>query len=303
MQSTALRYFISVARTGSFTKAAAQTHVAVSAISRQMTLLEQELETKLFTRLPRGVELTPEGEVFFAYAQRAALDACFVRQEMKSLRKTASFEIRLGASEGLAQNILPVAMASFSQIYPEVLFTLQTVSPPKIAKKIKEGSIDIGLNYTIEKTLGVSIKKTWRAPVYVFMAKNHPLSEHTTLDLDSLLSYPLALTEEDSTAHSLLKRSHALSGQTRPLRIALRSNFSQALIKYVAKTQALGLSGFLSLSWRLDQDELLLKPLTIPDFEYRMLHLQCMQGRTLPEPMQRFIEVLVHVIDQELLLG
>lgn len=300
MHGIALKYFIAVAQTGSFTKAAEKTHVAVSAISRQIALLEQETGVSLFRRLPRGVELTEEGEIFLTYAQRVALDTHSVLQEMQSLQKKASFEIRLGASEGLAHHTMPLCIAKFAKLYPDVQFSLQTLSPSVAIKKIKDGSIDLSLNYTIDRSKGTAIKKTWRAPVYVLMAKDHPLSKVAAIRLEDIMTYPLALTEEDSTAHSLLKRSHALSGLNKPLHVALRSNYSQALIKYVANTHALTLSGFLSISWRLMQDELTLKPLAISDFDSRVLHLQCMLGRLLPDPIQHFVDMLIETVDQQL---
>ena len=72
MQHIALRYFLEVARTGSITEASAQLNVSGSAISRQISRLETELAVELFERRPRGMVLSPAGELLVKHIRRIA---------------------------------------------------------------------------------------------------------------------------------------------------------------------------------------------------------------------------------------
>src|SRR5581483_8093928 len=69
-----LRYFVAVAEERHITRAAVRLGMAQPPLSQQMRILEAELETRLFDRLPKGVALTPAGEVLLAEA-RALLEA------------------------------------------------------------------------------------------------------------------------------------------------------------------------------------------------------------------------------------
>ena len=74
MELLDLRYFVSIAETGSFTKSALQNNIAQSALSRRVRDIETELGVQLFYRNGRGVLLTEVGETFLARA-RGILEA------------------------------------------------------------------------------------------------------------------------------------------------------------------------------------------------------------------------------------
>ena len=63
-----MRYFIAVAQNLSFSKAAQQHYVSQTAVSQQIKLLEEELETELFQRTRHSVALTSAGQVFYEFA-------------------------------------------------------------------------------------------------------------------------------------------------------------------------------------------------------------------------------------------
>src|SRR5690606_36526447 len=92
------RYFIAAATSGQFSTAAIAEHVSQSAITSAVQSLETQLKARLFDRLPHGVALTPEGQVFFHHA-RHVMDA--VNDAMRHaslLPQTAQGTIRLAAT-------------------------------------------------------------------------------------------------------------------------------------------------------------------------------------------------------------
>ena len=74
MQHLALKYFQEVARTGSITEASLRLNVSGSAISRQITKLEQDLNVALFERRPRGMVLSQAGELLSQHVARLAME-------------------------------------------------------------------------------------------------------------------------------------------------------------------------------------------------------------------------------------
>ena len=71
-----MRYFIAVAQNLSFSKAAQQHYVSQTAVSQQIKLLEEELETELFQRTRHSVALTSAGQVFYEYAHHRPCGGC-----------------------------------------------------------------------------------------------------------------------------------------------------------------------------------------------------------------------------------
>ncbi len=75
MQLQQLAYFVAVAETRHFTRAAARTHVAQPSLSKQVRALERELGAPLFSRARGNVTLTPAGETLLPLARRILADA------------------------------------------------------------------------------------------------------------------------------------------------------------------------------------------------------------------------------------
>ncbi|MFD0487782.1 LysR family transcriptional regulator [Saccharopolyspora spinosporotrichia] len=115
---TSLRYFLEVARTGSISEASERLHVATSAISRQITKLEQEVGAPLFERQPRGMVLSEAGEILAAYARRSALEAEQVLADVHGVEALHRSTVKLASSEGFARDFLPAAITTFREKHP-----------------------------------------------------------------------------------------------------------------------------------------------------------------------------------------
>src|SRR2546421_8991627 len=96
MELHQLRYFCAVAETGSFSRAAEQSHVSQPSLSQQILKLEDELGARLFDRLGRSVRLTEEGKTFLPWARAAlrALEAA--RGGVVERKETVGGEICVG---------------------------------------------------------------------------------------------------------------------------------------------------------------------------------------------------------------
>jgi DNA-binding transcriptional LysR family regulator len=135
MDSRTLNIFRCVAETGSLTAAARQLHTVQSNVTAHIKRLEEEIGLPLFHRKPRGVALTPAGEVLQDYAVRIArlLDEAgrAVRQAGDSLGP-----LRVGTLESLAAARLPPVLARFRHALPEVDLQLVTGSTEQLAAEV-----------------------------------------------------------------------------------------------------------------------------------------------------------------------
>src|SRR5690606_38471104 len=91
-----LIYFVNVAKKQHVTHAAEEMHIAQSAVSRQIRLLEQELGVDLFVPVGRNVQLTPAGKLFYARVERILSELEKALQDIRELIDPETGEIRLG---------------------------------------------------------------------------------------------------------------------------------------------------------------------------------------------------------------
>lgn len=295
MQGIALKYFMEVAQAGSLSGASRRLHVAISAISRQITALEEEVGAALFVRAPRGMVLSEAGRLLLAHARRTQLECDEVLRQIGALQGKPHDEIRVGASEGAAQGFLPVAMVNFRARYPRTRFSLHVVTPPQAVRALVQGDIDVSVSFNVDPAQGVQVLHSWRAPVYAVMRADHPLSARRSLDVKDVLPYPLALTDDNSTARRLLNRTCALEGLE--LNAALVANYSPALHGFVRHSDAIMFAGYISVAWRLADDGMVAIPIASPELQSRNLQIQSMEGRLLPESVMRFVDYMKEGID------
>jgi LysR family nitrogen assimilation transcriptional regulator len=106
MTLTQLRYFVAVARSKSLSRAADELHIAQPAITRQLKLLETELEAVLFTRHHRGVELTDAGRQLLDRAEFQIHSFDRIRGEFRALSFAPTGRIRIGCPPALTRPLL-----------------------------------------------------------------------------------------------------------------------------------------------------------------------------------------------------
>lgn len=146
------RYFLTVAETGSFTKAAEKLFVSQPAVSKQIQQLEEELGLVLFLRTTRSVKLTPQGRILYNVlvessqawnqALEAAKQACS-EEEVKPLN--------IGLLSGWGIHRPPISSIGMIQkLYPNIPITIQQHSYRAMTKRLYNGKLDLILTTTEE---------------------------------------------------------------------------------------------------------------------------------------------------------
>src|SRR6202171_321624 len=120
MELHQLRYFRAVARTGNFTRAAEQEHVAQPSLSQQIRKLEDELGSRLFDRLGRSVRLTSFGETFLPRAEAILRQLADAKQEIEEMAGVERGKVVVGSIPTVAPYFLPGCLASFSRKFPDI---------------------------------------------------------------------------------------------------------------------------------------------------------------------------------------
>lgn len=139
-----LRYFVAVATTENFTRAAELMHIAQPPLSRQIQLLEEELGVLLIQRNRRPVRLTEAGRLFY----QQALQVLQRVDQMKNTAQQAGRNHRQSISIGYVPSTLygglPMLVRTFRQRYPDTDVRLVDLSSIQQINELKSGRIDLG---------------------------------------------------------------------------------------------------------------------------------------------------------------
>ncbi len=194
-----LRLFTTVARTGSFSRAAKVLHISQPAISKSVRDFELQVGCRLLDRGPQGVIPTREGEalarhaaVLFA-AERAAED------ELHAMRGLHQGALRIGASTTIATYMIPDYLGAFHSAHPKIDLHIVNANTQTIAELMIGHEIDIALveGLVNERSLA---SEPWRTDAMVLIAApSHPFAMATEpLKPDALAGEMLIVREEGS---------------------------------------------------------------------------------------------------------
>ena len=139
------RIFYEVARCGNISRAAKELYISQPAISKSISKLEDSLNTVLFTRNSRGVQLTEEGQVLFEHTRDAFDELTKGEMELKRIREFNMGHIRIGVSNTLCRFIMVKYLKGFIEQYPHIKITIESQPTTQTLSMLEQQRIDIGL--------------------------------------------------------------------------------------------------------------------------------------------------------------
>ena len=189
-----VRYFQTVVRLGSFTEAAAECNISQSAISQQIKALEQELGVQLIERKNRKFTLTSAGEYFYKKSLIIVADYERMVHDTVRISKKDNAEIRIGYLKCYAGSEVQLAVARFSEKYPDVDVHITSGSHEDLYDVIRTEKADIIMS---DQRRAFSDEYVNRSLAYVDcsveIASRNPISALDAVSPDDLKNTPCIL--------------------------------------------------------------------------------------------------------------
>jgi LysR family hydrogen peroxide-inducible transcriptional activator len=145
MELHQLRYFCSVADTGSFSRAAEQSHVSQPSLSQQIQKLEGELGARLFDRLGRSIRLTELGKAFLPRARAVLRELEAAKGDVVDRMNSVGGSISVGVIPTIAPYFLPPVLTSFSRKFPQAHLTVIEEITPVLLDRLRAGTVDVAI--------------------------------------------------------------------------------------------------------------------------------------------------------------
>ena len=196
MELRLLRYFLTVAKEQSFTKAAEQLHITQPTLSRQMAAFEEDLGITLFIRNGKKISLTDEGILL----KRRALEILNLEErtieELKGKEEVVEGTITIGCGEFAAVETLAKICKTYKEKYPLVQIVLHTATADAVYEMMNKGLVDIALFLEPVDMEGLDyIRITDCDHWCVGMRPDDPLAEKEFIKKEDLIGKPLILPE------------------------------------------------------------------------------------------------------------
>ncbi len=165
-----LRYFLAVARSGSFSAAAESLSVNGSTVGRRIDQLEEDLKCKLFDRYRYGMNLTPQGRTLLDHVQQMEKSASNLEQTLKGADDALNGQVRISVTDGLGSFWLTPNLADFQKSYPQI--SLEMASESHFVN-LANREADIAIRLSKPDDPALITRKVGIVPFHVFAAPSY----------------------------------------------------------------------------------------------------------------------------------
>ena len=207
MNLKTLEYFVAVAEELNISKAAKRLNMSQPPLSNQIKSLEYELNTILFIRGKRSLQLTESGQLLYRRAKEIISLSDKAKSEILSMSKGMGGTISLGLVEGMAPDIAAEWFSSFIKDYPGVRFRILDGNSDDLIEKLRSGIISLAVitspcNQSLLNSFSVGKEK-----MTALMSREHPLAQRNdaSIAVSDIIGEPLIVPSRKAMIDMIYK--------------------------------------------------------------------------------------------------
>ena len=217
-----LALFVRVAETGSITRAAEMSHIALAAASRRIAQLEEQYGVQLLFRTARGAELTPAGNAMLLHAREMLSQADAMRAEISDYSQGVKGMVRITANASALAQYLPDDLASFAAAHPSIKISLEEERSGAIVEAVHSGATDVGIVMEGPEAPGLQLLPYKADQLGVVVPRKHPVRARKLAFAD-LLDYDFVGLESNTVISQILLQQASIAGKPLRLRVQVKS--------------------------------------------------------------------------------
>jgi LysR family cyn operon transcriptional activator len=207
-----LQYFLAVAETLKFTRAAEKLFVTQPTLSHQIAQLENQVGTPLFDRIGKSVRLTEAGKLFKTYAARAIKELEAGQTALAELDGLVRGTLTIGVIQSFSRTLLPPILGEFLGDYPNIRLRVEEMTATAIEHGLSEGALDLGIAFAPSVMEETEVDPILEERLLLVVGLDHPLARRRTVRLAALDGQPMALLGTDFSTRLLIDRYFAEAG-------------------------------------------------------------------------------------------
>ncbi len=196
MTITQLKYVLAVAEYQNFTIASEHCFVTQPTLSMQIQKLEDELDTQIFNRNKKPIQLTEVGVKIVEQAKIIVDESTRINDIVEQQRGFVGGDFKLGIIPTVMPTLLPLFLKAFIKKYPKINLKIEELTTEDIIKKLSDGHIDVAIAATPLENESIKERVLYYEPFVGFVPKEHRLFERLKLKVDDLNVNDILLLED-----------------------------------------------------------------------------------------------------------
>ncbi|PCK09680.1 MAG: LysR family transcriptional regulator [Alteromonadaceae bacterium] len=228
MDIDALKAFIAVSKTQSFSLAAQQLFITQPAVSKRISGLEAHLNHSLFDRLGKTVRLTEAGATLLPKALSIVQQISETERGIRELSGEIRGLLKVATSHHIGLHHLPPVLREFASAHPDVNLQFEFLDSEKAHRKLLSSEVELAI-VTLAPQLEppLKAKQLWHDPLAFVVARDHPLASIELVHLSQLSEYSAILPDLNTYTGRLVKQ--CFDEQGLPLTLNMATNYLETI--------------------------------------------------------------------------
>lgn len=250
MELRHLKYFVTIAKTLSFSEASRRLYITQGTLSQQIQQLEGEIGAQLFDRTKHSVVLTEAGEELLPLAIQTIEDSEVCSNRMRDLKGALTGTLRVGTTPSFS-SLLTETVKRFVKEHPGVTLKIQSETALELIEMLRNKELDLALAFKPVMAYDeLETEPLFRNSLSAIMRKDHPLATHKVLTMDDLENHRIVLPGQGLQARRAFDRFLGLD--TRKLNVTLEVNDPNLIMDIVQSTNLITVLSTLASYYRQD---------------------------------------------------
>jgi len=218
-----LRYFVEIARSNSFSRAAAHLNIAQSALSQNVSALEEDLEVKLFIRHSRGIELSHAGRLLLDKAANLIAQADALKEQLAGREALPQGVVRLSIAGSLAGILVAPLLRATSEAFPGIQLFVREGLSSEVRAHVESGEAHLAAMPSPSELFGMASMPLFEERFMLFSASRGKRRRSSSIRFSDLASLPLAEPDGAHDLRKIIERAADAIGRQLDVRYELNS--------------------------------------------------------------------------------
>lgn len=223
-----LNAFIFVSEQRSFSKAAEHLFITQPAVSKRISALENQLNTRLFDRIGKRVQLTEAGRALLPSALRILAELEESKRAIGNLNEKVSGKLSIATSHHIGLHRLPPVLRAFTRQYTDVDLDIRFMDSEEACSCVHKGEVELAIATLPEANWPqLQSQVIWHDPLDIVISAQHPQAKAATISISQLSKIPAILPSQNTFTRVRLENALGLNQQN--LNIAMETNYLETI--------------------------------------------------------------------------
>lgn len=284
-----LRSFVHIAELGSLSRAAERLNLSQPALSRQLNLLEESLDTKLLDRTGRGVKLTEAGQMLAERARVILTDLARLEADLSARSSQVTGHVHVGVPPSAGIVITGALIENLRDRYPDLNVTVAEDLTGDVQEGLLSGRLDIGILHDGMISRSLYAEPLWREDLFLISHPSQVGEQETEIAYEDVLSLPLIMPTNKHGLRAMMQEAAFRTG--RPLTPVVEADALRVLIDLVSRNLGHTVLPRSSLVQELSTGRLTARRITNPQLSRKVM-LSWLQERPLSAGGKAVVDTL-----------